>query len=220
MGTQHIVEQGEYLAKIATDHGFTDFKSLWDHPENAELKKKRKNPNILFPGDRVFIPAKEPKEESKATDQRHRFEVKIQKVKLRLVLENIYEEPIANAECELNIEGETVKLTTDGKGKIEQEISAVAQNATLSAKDPKNPVNLIIIPIKIGHLDPVEEPSGQKARLNNLGYAAGPQEGQDDRLNEEAFLSAIEEFQCEHGLTVDGICGPATQAKLKKVHGC
>ena len=34
------------------------------------------------------------------------------------------------------------------------------------------------------------------------------------------FLSAIEEFQCDHGLVVDGKCGPATQAKLKQVHGC
>jgi len=27
-------------------------------------------------------------------------------------------------------------------------------------------------------------------------------------------------FQRDHGLTVDGKCGPLTQAKLKKVHGC
>jgi len=34
-----------------------------------------------------------------------------------------------------------------------------------------------------------------------------------------AFLSAVEEFQCDNGLTVDGDCGPNTQAKLKEVHG-
>jgi peptidoglycan hydrolase-like protein with peptidoglycan-binding domain len=86
-------------------------------------------------------------------------------------------------------------------------------------KDPQTPVNEILIPIKIGHLDPVEEVSGQKARLNNLGYFAGPLEGKTEE-NTAMFLSAIEEFQCDHGLLVDGICGPMTQAKLRQVHGC
>jgi peptidoglycan hydrolase-like protein with peptidoglycan-binding domain len=35
-----------------------------------------------------------------------------------------------------------------------------------------------------------------------------------------AFRSAVEEFQCDHGLTVDGDCGAQTQAKLLSVHGC
>ncbi len=56
-------------------------------------------------------------------------------------------------------------------------------------------------------------PSGQQARLDNLGYFAS--DGDDD-----AFKSAVEEFQCDNSLTVDGDCGPATQAKLKQVYGC
>jgi peptidoglycan hydrolase-like protein with peptidoglycan-binding domain len=54
------------------------------------------------------------------------------------------------------------------------------------------------------------------ARLNNLGYFAGEIENPD----QTAFESAVEEFQCDHGVHVDGICGPNTQAKLKKLHGC
>ena len=72
----YTVKQGEYLSKIAKSFGFADYKAIWDHPENAEFKKKRKNPNILYPGDNLFIPAKEGKEISGVTEQRHRFQVK------------------------------------------------------------------------------------------------------------------------------------------------
>jgi peptidoglycan hydrolase-like protein with peptidoglycan-binding domain len=72
------------------------------------------------------------------------------------------------------------------------------------------------IPIKIGDLDPEKKVSGQQARLKNLGYFRGDVDGQDS----DDFESAVEEFQCDHSLKVDGICGPKTQAKLKEVHGC
>ena len=52
--------------------------------------------------------------------------------------------------------------------------------------------------------------------MSNLGYYLGPL----DADNPAKFRSAVEEFQCDYGLTVDGDCGPNTQAKLKQVHGC
>ena len=72
------------------------------------------------------------------------------------------------------------------------------------------------MPTRIGHLDPVEEPSGQMARLTNLGYYLGP----EGEIDAHQLRSAIEEFQCDHSLPVDGKCGSQTQAKLKQVHGC
>lgn len=220
MGKPYKVEQGDYMSKIAQKFGFSDYKEIWDHADNAELKKKRKNPNVLHPGDTVIIPDREEKKVSASTGKRHKFQVKRSELKLRLVLEDIYEKPIANANCELNLDGETFQLTTDGKGKIEKEIPATAEGGFLIIKTQETALNETVLPIKIGHLDPVEEESGQKGRLNNLGYFAGPFEGNDEAANQQLFLSAIEEFQCDHGLTVDGNCGPRTQAKLKEVHGC
>ena len=63
----------------------------------------------------------------------------------------------------------------------------------------------------------MSERSGQQERLRNLGYLADPLPGDDP---EELFRIAVEEFQCDHKLAVDGKCGPATQAKLRDVHGC
>jgi N-acetylmuramoyl-L-alanine amidase len=218
----HTVVQGEYLSGIAKKYGFSSYKVIWDHAQNAELKKQRQNPNVIFPGDRLFIPEKSSKEVSANTAQRHRFVLKAEKLKLRLVLEDLYEKPIDNAQCELRVENEIFSLKTDGKGKIEKDIKPGARNATLTIKDPQTPAHEVQIPIKIGDMDPVDKESGQKARLNNLGYFAEPLQSkkEDEKGNKALFLSAVEEFQCDHGLVVDGKCGPATQAKLKQVHGC
>ena len=119
MADYYTVEQGDHLSKIAKDNGFTDYTVIWDHPNNADLKKKRQNPNILLPGDQVFIPDMEQKQESGATDKRHTFTVDKKTLKLRLVLEDIYEKPIAGAQCALLIDGQTYQLTTDGNGKLD-----------------------------------------------------------------------------------------------------
>ena len=246
----HTVVQGEHLSGIAKTYGFSSYKPIWNHPQNASLKKERQNPNVIFPGDQVFIPDQRSKQEVRSTGKTYRFLVKTEKLKLRLVLEDLYEKPIDNAKCELRVESETFLLTTDGKGKIETDILPTARTAVLTVKDPRTPINEIVIPIHIGDMDPVDKESGQKARLNNLGYFAGPLEAKagppetqaggpetkagasetavaspeakkdEEKEAKERFLSAVEEFQCDHGLGVDGKCGPATQAKLKQVHGC
>jgi putative peptidoglycan binding protein len=212
----YTVLQGDHLSKIAKDNGFTDYTFLWDHPNNSDLKKQRQNPNILLPGDQLFIPDMEQKQESGPTDKHHKFTVDKKTLKLRLVLEDIYEKPIAGAQCALLLDGQIYQLTTDGNGKLEQEIPLDAKEGTLTIRGDQTPFANEVIAIKIGHLDPIDELSGQVARLNNLGYFAGKLDGSDTA----AFESAVEEFQCDHSLKVDGDCGPKTQAKLKQVHGC
>jgi Putative peptidoglycan binding domain len=216
MATEHAIVQGEHLARIAKQYGFSDYRTIWDHPQNAALKQKRQNPNVLYPGDRLHIPDREVREESRATDQKHRFKVKGGRLMLRLVLEDLYEKPIANARCELVVEGDRRDLTTDAKGKIEIVIPQAAENGLLIVRSAETSIDGLPLPVKIGHLDPVEEITGQKARLGNLGYYIGAIDDAQD-MN---FRLAVEEFQCEHGLAVDGVCGPATRAKLKSVHGC
>ena len=219
MATHHTVKQGEHLSRIAKHYGFSDYRTIWDHPDNAELKRKRGNPNVIFPDDRLFIPDRHDKEEPRPTDQRHRFRLARKPLKLRLVLEDFTERPVANATCELHVENQTDRLVTDGRGRMERDITPDAEGGALVVKDPRGLFGALSIEIRVGHLDPVDEVSGQKARLNNLGYLAGPFDGRSDRENDMMFLSAIEEFQCDHGLLVDGKCGPGTQARLKRLHG-
>jgi len=221
MDRTHVVKQGEHLSRIAKEYGFTDYRTIWEHGPNAELRRKRENPNVLFPDDHLMVPERAIKEEPRPTDQRHRFRVRLVGLKLRIVLQDLAHKAVAGARCELRVESEVNLLTTDGAGLLQREIAPEAENGMLIVKTPPTAAEAMPLPmpVRIGHLDPVDEVSGQKARLNNLGYFAGPIEGRSDEDNKELFLSAIEEFQCDHDLLVDGKCGARTQAKLKQVHG-
>ena len=217
MANYHVVSQGEHISAIAHGYGFRSYTEIWNHPNNASLKSQRKNPNVLYPGDQVFIPDLEKGEYSRSTDAKHKFSVKVDRLELRLTLEDQYEKKIAGAKCLLIIEGETKQLTTDGAGAIKVPIPPTAHEVHLVIQDAaQTPYAGVDIPIKIGDLDPVEELSGQQGRLRNLGYFWGGIDGQDSA----DFESSVQEFQCDHSLKVDGECGPATQAKLKEVHGC
>lgn len=221
MGVYHVVVQGEYVSSIARRYGFADYRAVWDAAENATLKAQRKTPNVLLPGDRVFIPDRLLREEPRPTDQRHRFVRLGQELVLRVRMEYRFFRPIATTPCDLTIESYRSALTTDGSGQFQRSIdpgtsaAAVSVHDQLRIRDRSVPRDLDVA-LLVGYLDPVEETSGQVARLQNLGYYRGPSEGLDPKL----LRAAIEEFQCEHGLTVDGICGPGTQGKLREIHGC
>jgi len=212
VSTDHVVRQGEHLTQIAEKYGFS-YKALWDHAANAQLRKLRGNPNVLMPGDVIHVPDKRPKTESRATGQTHKFK-KGSKLMLRLALKDFGNEPLANAKCQITIDGVSQPLQTDGNGRIEFEVSPQATSAQLTFTDPAIPFDLTV-PIQIGHLDPVTEVSGQRARLSNLGYITRPLAEVDDVY----FQHAIQEFQCDFGLPVNGTCDVATQSKLKELHG-
>jgi hypothetical protein len=208
MPINHRVREGENIAAIAARHGLTP-ERVWDDPANADLKEQRGDPNILFPGDVVVVPDKQTKEESGATDQRHRFRTQNATATLRLVLRDAGDAPIADQPCTLVVGERSFDLTTDGDGQIEQQVPAGEQDAKLLVEER-------VQPLKIGHLDPIDEHPGRRERLNNLGYRAG----QGDDAADPIFRSAVEEFQCDHDLTVNGAVDPETQAKLQEVHGC
>jgi hypothetical protein len=217
MAEYHTVAQGEYLSMIADQYGLMDYRIIWEDGNNAALKAKRKNPNVLLDGDKVYIPDKQVGSESGATGARHKFQVNTDKLMLRIVLEDIYEKPIANATVTLVIDGQPVQATTDGAGKIEQEIQPNVQQCSLQIGGDQTPFAGDTLSVKVGDLDPEDEITGQCARLNNLGYFAGTTTDPADL----AFNSAVQEFQCDNEIKpVTGTMDAASQAKLKSVHGC
>jgi N-acetylmuramoyl-L-alanine amidase len=238
MGEYHTVAQGEFLSLIASKYGFADYKTIWEAGENQSLKEERKNPSVLFPGDKVFIPDKELREESGSTESKHRFELRRHKLLLRLKLEGLKKEPLKDHECVLTVEGDTEQFTTGADGIIKKEISASAGQGQLKDRDKAGSAirTETTIPLKIGSLDPETKITGQIARLNNLGYNAGeipdhPLYPDEEKALRESpdFISAVEEFQCDFmggdnlaqiKAVVDGICGKKTQAKLVEAHGC
>lgn len=58
MSTPYTVRPGDTLSHIAAKHGFPSYRDIYEHPDNAAFRIKRPNPNLIYPGDALFIPAK------------------------------------------------------------------------------------------------------------------------------------------------------------------
>mgnify|MGYP000322776805 CR=1 FL=1 len=73
-----------------------------------------------------------------------------------------------------------------------------------------------IIPFKVNaeSLADVSTIEGVQARCNNLGFDAGVVDG----INGKKTKNAVKGFQSTYDLDVDGIAGPKTQKKMKKVY--
>jgi hypothetical protein len=215
MAGYYTVKAGEHLSSIAKDFGFSNVNTIWEDPNNAGIRLKRENPNVLLAGDSLYIPDRQERAETKPGGG-HSFVVHRPTLKLRLVLEDSFEKPIAFAQCDLMLGADTFHVKSDANGQIEQDIRPDTRAGTLLIKVAKTASYGEAIPIKIGDLDPVDEVSGQAARLDNLGYFPGD----GTAGSADQFSSAVEEFQCDNNLPVNGICDPATQSKLKEQHGC
>ncbi|MCC6552124.1 MAG: LysM peptidoglycan-binding domain-containing protein [Polyangiaceae bacterium] len=73
----HIVKQGESLSGIAKQYGIFSWRTIYDHPENAKLRKARPKPELIHPGDEVYIPDKVEKVVDAATGKTHTYTAKV-----------------------------------------------------------------------------------------------------------------------------------------------
>ena len=243
MAEYYVVRQGDCIDSIAYDHGFF-WQTLWNHPENAELKRKRKDPNILKEGDVVYIPDLRAKQESASTEQKHRFVRKAVPAKLRLRFmkpkeptepqedsggtpagdESSYEDP--------EVEENPVEFEPRADAPYLLVIGAVTKTGNLDG-DGRVEVTIppsaregrlilhpgtgdeLVVPLDLGAMDPADEISGVRRRLRNLGFACTA-EGDDMTGDLEA---ALREFQKQNGLEATGAADQATADKLKELHG-
>jgi N-acetylmuramoyl-L-alanine amidase len=212
----HVVQPGEHIGLIAARYGFSDYKEIWEHDNNSALRNKRSNPMILAAGDEIFIPKKDG------------ISIKIKQFEAHTITLNIAEYQL-RVKC-LDLNRQTITrnsiLTRDNGDTIATVLEEDIYTATIRANDTKLDMTFPDapplpakdeIPLVIGGLNPITEPSGQQQRLNNLGYFAGFDDEPDPESTQ--FKWAVEEFQKDNGLTVDGKCGPKTQEKLESVHG-
>jgi hypothetical protein len=172
MSKQHVVTQGECVSSIAYVYGFLP-DTIWNHPDNARLKEDRKVGHLLYPGDVVHIPDRELRYEDCATDASHRFVRKGVPEKLEIVLLDRDDQPRANLQYVLTIDGVSHEGVTDASGSLRHPIPPNAREGRLlllAEIEEEYPLNL-------GHLDPVTKISGIQARLANLGFDCGPADG-------------------------------------------
>lgn len=215
MAAYHKVEQGECLSSIAQKYRFTDYHDIYDHPRNALLKRQRPNPNILYPGDTLYIPDKQQKQAARVTDQCHDFQISRPTCLLRLRLQDEEEKPYGGKRYVLKIDDQTYSGCTSAQGWIEQRVPVCAVRARLTiCLDEDDEESILSSELALGYLDPVDQITGVQARLNNLGYSCGTVDGIAGHKTEQA----LKRFQRKVGLEPTGKIDPQTCTRLRQWH--
>jgi hypothetical protein len=205
----HQVEEGEQLIDIAAKSGFENVETIWNAPENAELRGTREDPSQVSAGDSVFIPEKRVATFEKPASGVHEFEVHVAKLEVTLRLLDLFGNPLDSAACTLRVDGEESSSTTDGDGMLRVRVKRDARSAVVVVgQDTYN--------LAVGALAPLPTALGVEGRLLNLGYLDAPLQGVDSA---EQLAAALEQFQADHGLKVDGILNDEVVDALSAAHG-
>ncbi len=208
-GDWHQVQQGEWLAKIANHYHISDWrKTIWEHPNNADLAQNR-DPNLLYPGDRIFIPGRKPKLVSRPVDAAHEFKVKRKWDEFFLKVFGAGGKPVANERFILDVGTRKYTGSTDKDGELHiPKMDPGAGDGSLLF-----PKKNLEVPVQMGQMNPGETGnadnydngiSGLQMRLANLGYNPGDADG----IFGPHTRAAVMEFQIfDMGLTPDKVTG-------------
>jgi len=194
-------------SSLALELGFF-WRDIWEHGENSALKEKRKDPNVLFAEDEIFIPENVKKQVSKGSEGEYTFKRKGEPSKFKMKLLAL-DKPRANEDYILKVAGKLIKGKTDGDGKLEHFIPGNAKLAQVILREGKEIMNLTL-----GGLDPLDLATGVIQRLNNLGYKTGSAGIKKGVLAKDAFndpkklgkklVNAIKTFQADNNLEQTG----------------
>jgi hypothetical protein len=211
----YIVRQGDHLTRLAYIHGF-DAGEVWNHERNTELREIGRTPDLLAPGDILYLPVKPKDGLAFSAGSSNRYRAQVPNVKVTLTFKDA-ERVLANEPYEVHglgtdgSDGKTEERKTDADGRIELELPVTTREVTIVF-----PTQNVAYEVRVGDMDPVAELSGIQKRLQNLGYLPRERES----ASEGAYVQgAIAEFQKQHGLSPTGTIDNDTSNLLRDEHG-
>ena len=214
----HVVKQGEYLTQLSHRYGF-DATEVWNHSKNEEIRRLRRDMDILATGDIVFIPDRRSEGLPFRAGTVNRFMAKVSKVPVNLRFVDL-DRPMANERFVVEGGATPAEGTTDGAGRVKLMVPVHVSEVRVIF-----PERDLDFHVKVGHIDPIEERSGIASRLAHLGYLPSAENhhmyaqipgfsAQEDRMR-----LAVQEFQRTHGLEPTGIVDEVTRDALQNEHG-
>jgi len=212
MASDHTVKEGDTLISIAHAHGFRDWRSIWDHAGNAALRGKRANPQVLYAGDVVHVPDPDPRAFRASTERRHTYKLKKLQAYFSVRLVDETGRPFADKRYVLSVGKDRFDGVTSADGWLSHAVDPTVSEGELTLFRSGDG-DSFAWKVKIGHLDPVSEVSGVKARLKNLGYKVAEVDGNLDADTR----AALKEFQQNAGLpSPSGEIDEPTRAALER----
>ncbi|NVJ07342.1 peptidoglycan-binding protein [Myxococcus sp. AM001] len=212
--TAHVIQQGECLSTLAHQHGL-HADTVWDLPDNRDLKLRRKNKNILMPGDTVILPPRRLALRDVAPANAYRIRRKDAAEELRIRFLDRQDRPRAGAPYLIAIDGPngTEERTgkTDGDGFVRESVSASTTEVRVTLGQELEQETFVF---RAAHLDPLDTLSGVQGRLTNLGYPCDKDEGKLGALTRRA----LRDFQRDEGLKMTGEPDASTRAAIEEKH--
>ncbi len=214
MPTNRTVQPGDCIASIAQESGFSDYHKIYDDPANADLKKKRPNPNVLAVGDVVVIPDVTSKSVSVASGKEHTLVVATVPTLLRIRIIDETGKGMKDLDYELVVGPITYSGKTPESGEIEAGIiSAVQKTGTLRLwKKKEAGIDGYSFPLELGGLEHESVDSACQARLMNLGFDCGGITGDVDARTR----NAVRRFQKDTKLEITGKLEKDQQDKTRE----
>jgi hypothetical protein len=205
----YVVRPGDYLLKISVNLGF-DADAVWGLAENKPLRDLGRDPNILCPGDVLYVPGDPPPPLSLQTGSLNMFNAPNAPVKVQVRFTE-RGKPLVNEPY--LVEGADVPPgSLDGDGNFQADIVTSVEQLIV-----RFPNRYEAYTVTVGQLDPITERSGVIQRLAHLGYlpaGVAPTTVDDDTL--DVALRTIQRFaQIEE----TGIVDDATRQELLRRHG-
>lgn len=206
----HTVERGDCISSLAHASGHR-WRTIWEHAENAALRDVRDDPDVLNPGDRVFIPALRYQEATCPSGATYRFEHREAGARLRLVVRDGNRRPMPGLDYLLDVDGVLASGALDDAARIDEPIPPNAKAGVLELYDRTRTL-LARMGFRLGEMDPVTTERGVAERLQNLGFGACDES--------DALTDAIAHFQALHlgPEHVTGEMNDETRAKLIEVY--
>lgn len=209
----HVVRQGEYLARIAAERGL-DPDAIWTHAENRALRERRASPEVLAPGDVIFLPDPPEPRFAISPHTTNRFTARRPKIPVRVRIQE-QGEPLPDELCLIEGVGpEELAERTGGDGVLTFEVPLHVERVrvTLPARDRD-------LEVRVGHLDPIDTAAGLAGRLENLGLLAPGWEHLAERARASRVREALAAFQEARGLAITGALDEGTRAAVAEAHG-
>jgi len=241
----YVIRAGDCIASIAFEHGLF-WETVWNDPGNTELRTSRKTPYVLLPGDRVTIPELRERQESRPTDQLHRF---VRKgvpviVKIKILESPPPPDPPESPPADEEESQPGQELLVSEAEETESELQParnkpyqVIVDGVLRESGDTGDEGMITVTVKPNAREVrlLIEPGTPReraipVRLGNLD-PVDSSGGQAQRLanlgfqvdpngrDADALAAALAEFQNAEGLDPTGVADASTLDKLKDVHG-
>lgn len=213
----HSAIQGECIARLAHRFGFFPA-TIWGHERNLDLADKRRDQNVLYRGDEIYIPEKQSKRIDGVVGQRYVLKRKGIPEVLRLrFLRN--GRPRVDEPYQLALTSSDGTAHVDRCGVIDHDgyiLEFVSPAITLAKVTLGQGTLAEVHRFRVSHLNPIDTISGVKGRLQSLGYYTGT----IDELTDDALRSAVAAFQADNRVTPDGeVTEKAFVSALKRVYG-